>query len=90
MRWVTKANSAQPAWKITPAATCAHPEIPSEIASGQFATLHGWLVDNIYRHGRASTPDEIVARATGGPMTTAPYLAYLRGKYGELYGLPAS
>ena len=24
----------------------------------------------------------------GGPMTMAPYLAYLRGKYGELYRLP--
>jgi len=34
------------------------------------------------------TPDDIVARATGGPMTTTPYLAYLRGKYGELYRLP--
>jgi carboxypeptidase Taq len=70
------------------AATRAHPEIPREIASGRFATLHGWLTDNIYRHGRTMTPDDIVTHATGGPMTTAPYLAYLRGKYGELYRLP--
>jgi Zn-dependent M32 family carboxypeptidase len=33
-------------------------------------------------------PQEIVARATGGPMTMASYLAYLRKKYGELYRLP--
>jgi carboxypeptidase Taq len=72
------------------AATRAHPEIPREIAGGHFATLHGWLTQNIYRHGRTRTPDEIVRRATGGPMTTAPYLAYLRGKYGELYRLPAA
>jgi hypothetical protein len=26
-------------------------------------------------------------RATGGPMSTKPYLAYLRAKYGELYRL---
>ena len=70
------------------AATRAHPEIPGEIAGGRFATLHGWLTDNIYRHGRTSTPDEIVARVTGSAMTIAPYLAYLRGKYGELYRLP--
>jgi carboxypeptidase Taq len=70
------------------AATRAHPQIPDEIAGGRFATLHGWLVDNIYRHGRTLTPDEIVVRATGGPMTIAPYLAYLRGKYGALYRLP--
>jgi carboxypeptidase Taq len=70
------------------AATRAQPDIPGEIARGRFATLHGWLTDHIYRHGRTSTPDEIVARATGSAMTTAPYLAYLRGKYGELYRLP--
>jgi carboxypeptidase Taq len=72
------------------AATKAHPEISSEIATGQFGTLHGWLTDNIYEPGRTLTPDEIVARATGSPMTMAPYLAYLRKKYGELYRLPPS
>jgi carboxypeptidase Taq len=70
------------------AATRAHPDIPGEIAGGRFATLHRWLTDHIYRHGRTATPDEIIARATGSAMTTAPYLAYLRGKYGELYRLP--
>ena len=68
----------------------AHPDVSSEIASGQFGTLHGWLTDNIYRHGRALTPNEIVTRATGSPMTMAPYLAYLRRKYSELYQLPQS
>jgi hypothetical protein len=29
-----------------------------------------------------------VARATGGAMSIAPYLAYLRAKYGEFYRLP--
>ncbi|MBV9237815.1 MAG: carboxypeptidase M32 [Xanthobacteraceae bacterium] len=72
------------------AATKAHPEIPTEIANGQFGTLHSWLTDNLYGPGRALKPDEIVARSTGSPMTMAPYLAYLRKKYGELYQLPAS
>jgi len=70
------------------AATRAHPHIPGEIADGRFATLHGWLTDHLYRHGRTTTPDALVTRATGTAMTTAPYLAYLRGKYGELYRLP--
>ncbi len=72
------------------AATRAHPDIPDEIARGRFATLHGWLTDNIYRPGRSATPDQIVARATGTALTTAPYLAYLREKYGQLYQLPAA
>ena len=61
-----------------------HPEIAGEIASGRFATLRAWLTDNIYRHGRTLTPEQIVARATGSPMTVAPYLAYLRSKYGVI------
>ena len=71
------------------AAVAAHPEIEDEIARGRFATLYGWLRDNIYRHGRKFRPDDLVRRATGQPMSTGPYLAYLRGKYGELYALPA-
>jgi carboxypeptidase Taq len=70
------------------AAVKAHPEIVSEIACGRFDTLRGWLTSNIYRHGRALTPEEIVTRATGSPMNLAPYLAYLRIKYDELYAHP--
>ena len=70
------------------AATQAHPDITSEIANGRFDTLRGWLTHNVYHHGRTLTPDEIVARAIGSTMTTAPYLAYLRRKYGELYRVP--
>jgi carboxypeptidase Taq len=72
------------------AAVKAHPEIPREIAHGEFGTLHQWLVQHIYRHGRKFEPHELVKRATGGPMTIAPYVAYLRCKYGELYKLPAA
>jgi carboxypeptidase Taq len=72
------------------AATKAHPDIASEIASGQFGTLHGWLSDNVCRHGRTLSPEAIIARATGSPMTMAPYLTYLRKKYGEIYRLPQS
>jgi carboxypeptidase Taq len=70
------------------AAVKDRPEIPREIAAGRFDTLHAWLADRLYRHGRKFTPDELVMRATGAPMSIAPYLAYLRGKYGEFYRLP--
>jgi carboxypeptidase Taq len=69
------------------AALRAHPEIPGEIAAGRFATLKGWLDENLYRHGRKYQADEIVRRATGEPMTIRPYMDYLNRKYGELYGL---
>jgi carboxypeptidase Taq len=72
------------------AAVRAHPDIPREIEQGEFGTLHTWLRDHIYRHGRKYKPDELIERATGGPMSMAPYLAYLRTKYGELYRLPSA
>ncbi len=74
------------------AATRAHPGIAGEIARGEFGTLHAWLRENVYQHGAGFTADELVLRATGAPMSIEPYLAYLAGKYGALYGLdlPAS
>ncbi|MPZ37283.1 MAG: carboxypeptidase M32 [Rhizobiales bacterium] len=72
------------------AAVKAHPAIPSEIAAGEFRTLHRWLTENLYRHGRKFAPNDLIKRATGEPMSMRPYLAYLRNKYGELYRLPAA
>ena len=69
------------------AAVKAHPNIPREISKGEFGTLHGWLREQLYQHGRKFQPSEVVMRATGGPMSTTPYLVYLREKYGELYRL---
>jgi carboxypeptidase Taq len=69
------------------AARQAHPEISGQIAQGQFGTLHTYLRDNIYRHGRKFTASELVERVTGSPLTIAPYIAYLTAKYGELYTL---
>jgi carboxypeptidase Taq len=71
------------------AAVEAHPDIPEAMRRGELGTLRGWLSERLYRHGRKFLPDEIVKRATGHPMTIAPYMAYLRTKYGELYELPA-
>jgi len=69
------------------AAVRAHPQIPQEIGQGQFATLHTWLRENLYQHGRGRSPEEAVERATGQAMTTEPYMRYLTTKYSELYGL---
>ena len=71
------------------AALKAHPEIPQEIAAGEFRTLHTWLSDHIYRHGSKFEPNDLVERATGAVTQMKPYLHYLREKYGSLYRLPA-
>ncbi len=63
----------------------AHPEIPGEMEQGKFSTLHAWLKENIYCHGRKFTADELAQRVTGGPLRIEPYIQYLKEKYGELY-----
>jgi carboxypeptidase Taq len=68
-------------------ATRAHPQIGAEIAAGEFGTLHDWLKQNVYQHGRKYTAAELVERVTGGPLSFEPYIRYLREKYGELYSL---
>ncbi len=69
------------------AALQAHPEIPAEIEQGEFGTLHTWLKEHIYQHGRKYMPAELIERVTGSPLTIEPYIRYLRTKYGELYQL---
>src|SRR5260370_1375724 len=64
------------------AALQAHPQIPSEIEAGEFPTLHAWLKDHLYLHGRKFLPNEMIER-TAGKLSVRPYLAYLRAKYGE-------
>ena len=66
----------------------AKPQIPEEIAEGKFNTLHTWLKDEIYQHGRKFTAPELIERVTGGPMRIEPYIRYLWEKYGELYAHP--
>ncbi len=68
-------------------ALTAHPSIPTEIANGQFTTLHGWLREQIYQHGAKYTAPQLIERVTGGPLRIEPYVAYLRQKYGQLYAL---
>jgi carboxypeptidase Taq len=69
------------------AAVRARPDIPAEMARGEFGGLHGWLRENVYQHGAKFTPAELVERATGAPMGIEPYLDYLWRKYQPLYGL---
>ena len=65
------------------AAIKANPNIPQEIAAGEFGTLHAWLRENLYRQGRKFKPSELVRRVTGEQMNTDPYLSYLRAKYAD-------
>ncbi len=63
------------------------PEIPHQIAHGDFALLLDWLRQNIHRHGAKFAPVELVKRVTGTTLDAKPFIAYVKKKYSELYEL---
>jgi carboxypeptidase Taq len=65
----------------------AHPNIPDEIAQGKFDTLLGWLNENIHKHGRKYTSDELTRRITGEGIQSRDYIQYLQAKFSDIYGL---
>jgi carboxypeptidase Taq len=65
----------------------AMPDLDAQIERGEFANLLSWLRKNVHRHGRKFTPNELLERATGKPLMAGPWIAYVREKYGALYGV---
>jgi carboxypeptidase Taq len=66
------------------------PDLDGHIERGEFGVLLKWLQDNVYRHGKKFTPNELMERATGKPMSAEPWIAYARQKFGALYGAKAA
>jgi carboxypeptidase Taq len=63
------------------------PGLDAQIEKGEFGSLLAWLRKNVHRHGRKFTPNELLERATGKPLTAAPWIAYVQRKFGALYRL---
>ncbi|MDE2666415.1 MAG: carboxypeptidase M32 [Acidobacteriota bacterium] len=61
------------------------PGIPAAIERGEFSPLLGWLRERVHCHGRKFMPAELVRRITGEDLRAAPFVNYLKAKYGEIY-----
>ena len=71
-------------WEI---AAQERPELVGETELGALEPLREWLDGRVYRHAGTMLPAELIPVALDGPLEAAPLLSYLRGKYGEIYGL---
>ena len=58
-------------------------QLDSEIASGDFSGLYGWLREHVHSAGARMSVQELVKVATGRPLSAAPALRYLETKYLE-------
>lgn len=62
-------------------------DLDADVRAGRFAPLLSFLRAEIHVRGAAPTPDELVQAVAGQPIDPAPYLAHLRSKCAEVYGL---
>jgi carboxypeptidase Taq len=63
------------------------PGLDDDFRRGDFARLKAWLTTNIHGHGQRYRANELCRRITGQPLDHRPFLAYLRTKFGPLYGV---
>ena len=57
------------------------------MAAGNITPIREWLGEHVHQYARKYTPKDLIQRVTGGPINTGPYLDYLQGKYGGIYGV---
>jgi carboxypeptidase Taq len=69
------------------AAKKAHPSIEQDMTEGRFDMLFTWLRENVHEHGSRYLPQDLLKRATGSTLDSAPYIAYLNNKFRSLYGV---
>ncbi len=63
------------------AARRALPSLDDDLAAGRLLPLRDWLRENVHRHGRRSSAEEIVRRATGSGLQDDDFRSYLESKY---------
>jgi len=62
-------------------------DLDSQISSGNFTELLGWLRKNIHQYSHKYEPQVLMEKVTGSRITPEPYVRYLTKKYSEIYGL---
>lgn len=64
--------------------------VDDALVHGRFAGILGWLREKVHSQGALHDPADLIAAATGRPkdsgIDTAPYIDYLKSKFGDLYG----
>lgn len=63
------------------AARQAHPDLVEALGEGDFGPWLGWLNENVHQHGSLYGSDELVVRATGRELQTAPLIEHLQERY---------
>lgn len=61
----------------------ATPDLPAQVERGEFAVVTGWLSEHVHRAGARLSSTDLIEEITGRPLSAAPALRYLEGRYLE-------
>lgn len=61
------------------------PDVQQEIATGNLAIVLEWLRENIHRHGRQYSSEELCRKVTGKGLDAAEFVRYLTQKLGKTF-----
>ncbi|WP_243136909.1 carboxypeptidase M32 [Alkaliphilus serpentinus] len=56
------------------------------VRNGEFGQIKNWLIENIHRHGRSLSPEELIKQITGEGINPKYFIDYLEKKYSDIYG----
>jgi carboxypeptidase Taq len=62
-------------------------DLDAQLAAGQLHGLREWLRENVHQHGAKFSTTELLERVVGGPIAVEPFVAHLKGKISQVYGL---
>ena len=58
-----------------------------DINKSNYSSLLNWLRENIHQHGRRYLRNELLEKSTGETLNAKPYIAYLKDKASQVYGV---
>jgi len=62
-------------------AVADEPHIPSDLATGKYESLLGWMRTNIHQQGSHHLPADLIQSATGAPLSATAHLEHLKEVY---------
>ncbi len=62
-------------------------DLDDQLRAGELWGLREWLREHVHQHGSKFSMPELLERVVGGPIAVAPFVAYLKGKLGDVYGV---
>jgi carboxypeptidase Taq len=58
-----------------------HPAFANNIETGDFGPIRAWLSSEIHQYGQSYTSGEVANRVTGMPLSSEPFLQYVKAKF---------